>query len=128
MLGAEGAWQNPMRSPATTGHPLPFDLYVMVPDVDAFFVRGKEDGAEVTSEPDDMFWGHRMASFKDIDGYRWSFASPIKDFDPQMLHEARKRAVLQPPNSSSCTVVERQAGFPIIKIIGLKCAASEKTA
>ena len=96
MLGAEGAWQNDMRSPATTGHPMPFDLYVMVPDIDTFFAQAKKAGAEVTSEPEDMFWGHRMASFKDIDGYRWGFASPIEGFDPQILEEARKQAAIPP--------------------------------
>ncbi len=99
MLGAEGAWQNSMQSPATTGHPVSFDLYVMVPDIDAFFIRAKKVGAEVTSEPDDMFWGYRMASFKDIDSYRWSFASPIKDFDPQAL---KSEEAGSPPPRTVC--------------------------
>ena len=76
---------------------MPFDLYVLVPDIDAFFVQAQKAGAEVTSEPDNMFWGHRMAGFKDIDGYRWSFASPIKDSDPQARQKARKQAARRPP-------------------------------
>jgi len=87
MFGREGAMDCPSKSPATTKVDCPIGLYVYCPDIDALYIRAKAAGATVISEPKDMFWGDRVASFKDPDGYAWTFATNIADFDPSRVPE-----------------------------------------
>jgi uncharacterized glyoxalase superfamily protein PhnB len=81
MLGREGAFGCKSRSPATAKVDCPVNLYVYCPDVEALFQRAEEAGAKVVSRPEDMFWGDRTAQFDDLDGYRWTFATNVADFD-----------------------------------------------
>lgn len=74
-----------MRTPAHMGIELPLNLYVYCPDVDALTTRARDAGAEVLAEPADMFWGDRMVSLRDPDGYLWSFATNIGEFDPSRV-------------------------------------------
>jgi PhnB protein len=85
MFGREGAMDCPSKSPATSKADCPISLYVYCSDVDTLCKRAKAAGATVVSEPADMFWGDRVATFKDPEGYRWSFATNIADFDPSKM-------------------------------------------
>ena len=86
MFAPEGAWNDTsMRPPVHTNTELPLDFYVYCPDVDALTARAREAGAEVLSEPEDMFWGDRMVRLRDPDGYLWSFATNIGEFDPSKV-------------------------------------------
>ncbi len=86
MFSPEGAWGNDtMRTPAHSGAEPPFNFYVYCPDVDALTDRARNAGAEVLSEPEEMFWGDRMASLRDPDGYLWSFATNVGEFDPSKV-------------------------------------------
>lgn len=81
MFGPEHA-ANTMRAPASSGAPDSLSLYVYVPDVDAVTERAERGGAKVLQTPVDQFWGDRIAIFKDPDGYHWTFATNVADFDP----------------------------------------------
>jgi PhnB protein len=82
MLGREGAFGCKTASPAASKTDCPVNLYVYCDDVDAFCNRAKKEGAEIKSEPTDMFWGDRTVQIKDLDGYNWTFATNVADFDP----------------------------------------------
>ena len=84
MMGAEGAW-SPMQAPATSGHPCPINLYVYCEDVDALHARAKAAGAKITGEPQDMFWGDRVCMITDLDGYPWTFATNVGEFDASKM-------------------------------------------
>jgi PhnB protein len=73
---------NEMRTPASSGAPDSLTLYVYVSDVDALATRAERAGAKVLERPSDRFWGDRIAVFKDPDGYHWTFATNIGEFDP----------------------------------------------
>jgi PhnB protein len=81
MLGPECP-ERSCKSPATTGVRPSNSLYVYCDDVDALFKRATAAGAVVESAPQDMFWGDRTCTLIDPDGYVWSFATNVADFDP----------------------------------------------
>lgn len=85
MLGPEGTQGGPCRSPATLGVPSPVTLYVYCEDADALFARATGAGAKVGFAPQDMFWGDRVCSVIDPDGYSWCFATNFADFDPSKV-------------------------------------------
>jgi uncharacterized glyoxalase superfamily protein PhnB len=74
---------NEMRPPASSGAPDSLTLYVYVPDVDAVAARAERAGARVLQRPADQFWGDRIAVFRDPDGYHWTFATNVGEFDPE---------------------------------------------
>lgn len=81
MIGPECA-EHQCKAPITTGIRPPNSIYVYCDDVDALFQKAKAAGATVESAPQDMFWGDRVCSLIDLDGYPWSFATNVADFDP----------------------------------------------
>lgn len=82
MFSPEGAYGCPVKSPATSGASSPMGLYIYCEDVDALYARATAAGAKAMMPPQDMFWGDRMCSVSDPDGYTWTFATNIADFDP----------------------------------------------
>ena len=75
----------PMRTPAHSGIELPLSFYVYCPDVDAQAEQARRAEATILSEPQDMFWGDRMMTLRDPDGYIWSFATRVGEFDPSKM-------------------------------------------
>jgi uncharacterized glyoxalase superfamily protein PhnB len=67
----------------------PVSLHLYVDDVDAFFQRAVDAGAEVLMPVQDTFWGDRYGIVRDPFGHRWSVGSRIEDLSPQ---ELRRRA------------------------------------
>lgn len=89
MFSPEGAGgDDSMRTPAHTGGTPPMNFYVYCADVDALTARAREAGATVVSEPEEMFWGDRMAQLRDPDGYLWAFATNVREFDPDRIPKA----------------------------------------
>lgn len=84
MFAPEHIWSD-MQAPATTGLSLPISFYVYCEDVNSLVEQARLAGAEVLSEPEDMFWGDRIVRFKDPDGYEWTFATKVGEFDPQKI-------------------------------------------
>ena len=79
MMGNPG---KDFESPKRGGYP-GTQIYVYVDDVDAHFERAKAAGAEIASEPEDMFYGDRAYSAWDPVGHRWSFARLVKQIAPE---------------------------------------------
>lgn len=84
MFTRENGWM-PMQSPATSGNPVPVSFYVYCKDVNEFTEHARNAGARVLAEPEDMFWGDRTARFEDPDGYQWTFATKVSEFDEGMM-------------------------------------------
>lgn len=58
---------------------------IYVDDVDASYTKAIFEGATVIQEPTDQFWGDRTARVADPFGYRWSFASHVRDVSPEEM-------------------------------------------
>ncbi len=87
MMAPEGVWGGTSQAPVTSGTEVPLGLYVYCDDVDGFYKNAVDQGAESVDEPNDMFWGDRMCTLRDPDGYVWSFATNVADFDPSKIPE-----------------------------------------
>jgi PhnB protein len=70
------------------------NLFLYVPDVDAWFKRAVAAGAKETMPVADMFWGDRFGKLVDPFGHNWQIASHIEDVDPE---EMMKRAAAAMP-------------------------------
>lgn len=75
-------------SPTTLGGS-PVALFTYVEDVDDVSNRAVQAGATTVQEPDDHFYGDRVAMFDDPFGHRWNIATHIEDVAPD---EMRRRA------------------------------------
>ena len=85
MFAPEGAMGNPVKTPNHSDHPCPINLYIYCENVDQHFEKAKNSGAKILSQPEDAFWGDRMYRVSDPDGYIWTFAQNIADFDPKNI-------------------------------------------
>ncbi|HEY0625580.1 MAG TPA: VOC family protein [Allosphingosinicella sp.] len=63
---------------AVLQEPQAFTLHLQVDDVDAWWRRAVDAGAEVTMELADQFWGDRYGKIRDPYGISWSLAAPSK--------------------------------------------------
>lgn len=80
MAAPEGAFGMDMKAPGRTGADFATVFCVYVDDVDAHFARAKATpGANILSEPEDMFWGDRAYRVRDPSGYAWMFMSKLAD-------------------------------------------------
>jgi PhnB protein len=85
MLGEPGSgYQNPRRS----SHLHAF-LHVTVHDVDAHAERARAAGAAILSEPEDKEYGERSYRCEDLEGHRWSFATQVRQVEPEEWGAAR---------------------------------------
>ncbi len=85
MMGPEGAWGSQKKTPKHSNVACPMNLYIYCEDVDAQFKRATTAGAEIVFEPTDMFWGDRACCLTDQDGYTWTFATNVGEFDPSKI-------------------------------------------
>jgi uncharacterized glyoxalase superfamily protein PhnB len=60
-----------------------------VPDVDAVYADAIAAGAASLREPNDQFYGDRMAGVEDAAGNQWWIATHVEDVSPE---EMRRRA------------------------------------
>lgn len=85
MFAPEGAWGSTCKTPAHTNVEPSIGLYVYCENVDDLVKQAKKAGAKVIQEPETMFWGDRTARFRDLDGYAWTFATKVGEFDPSKM-------------------------------------------
>jgi uncharacterized glyoxalase superfamily protein PhnB len=55
---------------------------VHIDNLDEHFARAKAAGAVILKEPQDMPFGVRQYTAKDIGGHWWTFSQNIRDVDP----------------------------------------------
>ena len=79
-------------SPRTVGGS-PVALFVYVEDVDDVFRRALEAGAGAVREPEDQFYGDRIAMFDDPFGHRWNVATHIEDVAPDEMERRAEQAM-----------------------------------
>jgi PhnB protein len=64
------------------GHPLQapqaFTLHMKVEDIDRWWARAVEAGAEIVQPLQPMFWGDRYGQLRDPFGVVWSMGTPIE--------------------------------------------------
>ena len=79
MLMIEAEWPAlPSRAPAADGSS-PVVIYVYVADVDRVVDLARARGARVLYEPQDQFWGDRVAWLQDPEGHVWTVASRVEN-------------------------------------------------
>jgi RNA polymerase sigma factor (sigma-70 family) len=78
MIGRSGAEHHQIYSPRTTGGKVTCMVNVFVEDVDAHYERAVAEGAEITMEINDAFYGYRRYEARDLDGHSWHFAEPLE--------------------------------------------------
>ena len=68
-------------------------LNVYVDDCDATYARALEAGARSVQEPEDQFYGDRMAGVRDEFGNQWWIATHVEDVpEDEMARRAQERA------------------------------------
>src|SRR5918996_2431493 len=78
-------------SPKTLGGS-PVALFVYVEGVDDVFKRALEAGAASVQDPEDHFYGDRVAMFDDPFGHRWNIATHIEDVPPDEMERRAAEA------------------------------------
>ena len=68
-------------SPAESGNVCPASFYVYCENVDEFIAHAVAAGAQKVMESENMFWGDRIGQVQDLEGYRWTFATKVGEFD-----------------------------------------------
>ena len=68
-------------------------VFMYVDDVDAVVKRAVDQGATVTMEVADQFWGDRFGSVTDPFGHSWSIATHVEDVSPEEVAERAKEAM-----------------------------------
>ena len=71
-------------SPETLGGS-PVTLFVYFEDVDDVFARAVDAGSQVVKEPENHFYGDRVATLDDPFGHRWNIATHVEDVPPDEM-------------------------------------------
>jgi PhnB protein len=63
------------------------NMYINVgfASIDQYYAAVRERGAKPIKEPETKFWGDRVFSVQDPDGYMLTFAETVADFDPSKI-------------------------------------------
>lgn len=65
----------------------PISLVAYVTDCDSVYRQALAAGAKSEREPEDQFYGDRMAGVRDPFGYNWHIATHVKDVSPEELKQ-----------------------------------------
>jgi PhnB protein len=79
-------------SPKTLGGS-PVSLFAYVEDVDRVFDQALQAGATMVQEPENHFYGDRVAMFDDPFGHRWNIATHIEDVAPSEMESRMAEAM-----------------------------------
>ena len=79
MIGKQGG---PFRAPQDSNTVSQYAT-VHVENVDAHFAKAKAAGATILNEPQDMPFGVRQYTAKDIGGHWWTFSQNVRDVAPE---------------------------------------------
>jgi PhnB protein len=67
-------------------------VFMYVEDVDAVVEKAVDEGATLSMEVADQFWGDRFGTVTDPFGHVWSIATHIEDLTPEEIEERSKAA------------------------------------
>lgn len=67
------------------------EFYLYVENTDNAFEQAKKSNWSEVSEPEDMFWGDRIGSVKDVDGNTWKLAQKVRDVTEEEMADAIKK-------------------------------------
>lgn len=67
-------------------------LSLNVDDLDTAYHTCKQADCDITTEPMDEFWGQRIFTFLDPDGYEWQLGQDTADLTLEQAAEAGRRA------------------------------------
>lgn len=81
MLQRQGSFSSQSQTPNQLSQQQGMGIYLYVPDVQHHHTHAMNCGAEILSDVIDTFWGDRIYTAKDLDGYLWTFAERIKEPD-----------------------------------------------
>ena len=68
-------------------------VFMYVEDVDTVVKKAVDEGATITMEVADQFWGDRFGSIQDPFGHSWSIATHVEDVPPEEMAERAKQAM-----------------------------------
>jgi PhnB protein len=68
-------------------------VFLYVEDVDAVVKQAVDEGASITMEVEDQFWGDRFGSITDPFGHSWAIATHVEDVPPEEMEERAKAAM-----------------------------------
>jgi PhnB protein len=68
-------------------------VFMYVEDVDEVVKQAVNEGATLTTEVADQFWGDRFGSITDPFGHVWSIATHVEDVPPEEMAERAKEAM-----------------------------------
>jgi PhnB protein len=68
-------------------------VFLYVEDVDAVVQKAVGEGATITMEVADQFWGDRFGSLTDPFGHSWSVATHVEDVPPEEMAKRAKEAM-----------------------------------
>ncbi|HEV2533421.1 VOC family protein [Phenylobacterium sp.] len=95
VLNIGGEWQGAivgparMRSPATVeGVNTQFVRVHLDDGLDAHFAHAKAQGANITAEPEDQFYGARTYRVVDPEGHVWNFSQDVRVVSAQEMEQA----------------------------------------
>ena len=81
MLQRQGSFSSVSLTPAQVGVQQGIGLYLYIPNIEDHYDHAKSCGAIILSELLDTFWGDRIYTAKDLDGYLWTFAQRTSEPD-----------------------------------------------
>jgi PhnB protein len=84
--------QSSTRSPKELGATTAA-VFMYHEDVDAVVKKAVDEGATLTSEVEDQFWGDRFGTVTDPFGHVWSIATHVEDLSPEEIAERGKAAM-----------------------------------
>jgi len=84
MMGDE---MGPQCKSAETLGATPVTLWIYTENVDAFFKKAIEAGAQETMPVGDQFWGDRMGQLKDPFGYSWAVATKKQNLNNEEIRK-----------------------------------------
>ena len=88
MLGPENpAWR---KQSAKTLGASPVTLYLMVENADQVVAKAVKLGAQAQGPVMDMFWGDRVGTVVDPDGYSWMVGTHVAEPTPQEMNKKMK--------------------------------------
>ena len=68
-------------------------VFLYVEDVDAVVKKAADEGATITMEVENQFWGDRFGTITDPFGHVWSIATHVEDVPPEEIAERAKAAM-----------------------------------